>query len=93
MTREQLRAAHRGFATIDAAFQRLQYAGVARDVKAHDSEIRLRDAWVYHFHGDHWEFHYKDYYWHGSAGGAFEARAAGWSHYLAAKGVPGYAND
>ena len=60
MTREQRRAARQGFAIIDAAFQRLQYAEVARDVKVHDPEVKLRDAWVYHFDGDHWEFHYKD---------------------------------
>ena len=72
-------------------FDRTLYAQVARDVKGYDPQIQLRDAWVYHFGRDDWEFHYKDFYWYGSASGAFEARAAGWSSYLTKQGVPGYA--
>ena len=78
---------------IDRVFQRLLYAQVVADVKAHDPSIKLRDAWVYHFSRDDWEFHYRDFYWHGSASGAYEARAAGWSRYLKTKGVPGYADE
>ena len=64
------------------AFDRALYAEVVKDVRAHDPAVRLRDAWVYKLDKDHWEFHYKEFYWHGDASSAFEARANGWSRWL-----------
>ena len=52
----------------------------------------MKDAWVWHFHKDHWEFHGPDgFYWHGSADNAYEARAKGWSAWLRKQGADGYA--
>lgn len=77
--------------SIDTAFQRATYAEIVMDVRKFDPHVNLREAWVYKVGRDHWEFHYKDFYWHGGAGGAFDARANGWSAYLAKQGVEGYA--
>lgn len=41
-------------------------------------------AWVWHDGADRWEFHGPDdYYWHGRAHNAYEARAKGWQAWLA----------
>ena len=51
----------------------------------------MKDAWVWHFHRDHWEFHGPDgFYWHGSADNAYDARAHGWSAWLRKEGAEGY---
>ena len=43
----------------------------------------MKDAWVWHAGRDHWEFHGPDkFYWHGSAGNAYEARYKGWSAWI-----------
>lgn len=43
----------------------------------------MKDAWVWDAGRDHWEFHGPDgFYWHGSAGNAYEARYKGWSAWL-----------
>jgi hypothetical protein len=48
----------------------------------------MKDAWVYDFGRDHWEFHGPDdFYWHGSASNAYDARYKGWSAWLESKGV------
>jgi hypothetical protein len=68
--------------SIDISFCRLLLAGVLAEVRQRRPNVRLRDAWVYKVGRDHWEFHYGDYYWHGSAGNAYEARARGWEAWL-----------
>lgn len=60
------------------------------DVKKFRPGIKHREAWVYKVGKDHWEFHFGEYYWHGSAGNAYEARANGWSAWLEKNGVEGY---
>lgn len=54
------------------------------------AKVRLmKDAWVWHFHRDHWEFHGPDkFYWHGRAHNAYDARYKGWSAWLNAN-APG----
>lgn len=48
----------------------------------------VKDAWVWCAGRDHWEFHGPDqFYWHGSAGNAYEARYKGWVAFLASKGI------
>lgn len=43
----------------------------------------LKDAWVWKCGRDHWEFHGPDdFYWHGSASDAYEARFKGWHAWL-----------
>jgi len=51
----------------------------------------IKSAWVYKVGKDHWEFHFGSYYWHGSADNAYDARAKGWSAWLAKNGATGYA--
>lgn len=46
-------------------------------------DTNLRDAWVWKAGPDHWEFHFRDYYWQGCASNAYEARAKGWAAWLA----------
>lgn len=70
---------------LDVMFCRTLLSMVHKDVKAAHPEINLRkDAWVYNFGRDHWEFHGPNgFYWHGSASNAYEARHKGWSAWLA----------
>jgi hypothetical protein len=59
-------------------------------VKEHfpDLNLRSRSWWVYCVGRDHWEFHGPDeFYWHGSATNAYEARYKGWMSWLERKGV------
>lgn len=76
--------------SVYAAFERSLYQEVVKDVRKHVPGVRLREAWVWKAGRDHWEFHYGEFFWHGSASGAFEARAKGWSAYLTKQGVEGY---
>lgn len=70
-------------ASVDVAFGRAHLALVLEDVRRHYPGIQVNLAWVYHFGRDHWEFHGPDnFYWHGRAGGAYDARAKGWAAYL-----------
>lgn len=78
-------------AGIDAAFNRMAMTAVTADVKKYIPGVKLRDAWVWKCGKDHWEFHYGNYYWQGSAYDASDARAKGWSEYLGKLGVEGYA--
>jgi hypothetical protein len=76
--------------SVDTMFSRLFLAETHKVVKAHFPQINLKDKkyWVYHFGGDHWEFHGPDkFYWHGSAGNAYDARANGWQSWLRSKGI------
>ena len=64
---------------IDITFCRALLAQAHTLVKLHFPEINLRkDAWVWHFHRDHWEFHGPDrFYWNGSAANAAVCIARG----------------
>lgn len=66
---------------IGTAFARFLLAEVVKDVRQHVPDVKLRDAWVYSY-GRTWEFHYKDFFWHGRADNAYDARAKGWGAYL-----------
>lgn len=63
-------------ADINIVFSRTLLREGHKAVKAAFPKINLRkDAWVWHNGRDHWEFHGpQDYYWHGRAANAFEAR-------------------
>jgi hypothetical protein len=63
---------------------------VIGDVRKHVPDVKLKDAWVWKSDRDHWEFHYGDYYWHGAAENAYEARSNGWSAYMRKLGIEGY---
>lgn len=76
-------------ASIDTLFGRALLAQGHKAVKEHFPEINLRAAaWVWCAGRNHWEFHGpSDFYWHGNAGNAFEARYKGWMAWLHHKGV------
>ena len=63
-------------------FGRELLRAVHADVRERFPEIRLKDAWVYHYGKDKWEFHYRDFYWYGRSGNAYEARFRGWQAWL-----------
>lgn len=79
--------------TTDVEFCRLLLKLVLGDVRKHDSSVRPLDAWVWKFSSNHWEFHYGEFYWHGSASNAYEARCNGWTLWLARVGASGYSNE
>lgn len=68
-------------------FDRALLREAHKEVKQRFPQINLRkDAWVWRFMRQHWEFHGPDnFYWHGSACSAYEARAKGWSAWLDAQ--------
>lgn len=67
---------------IDIMFSRTLLAQILPALRKVGKRV-TKDAWVYHFHRDHWEFHGPDkFYWHGSASNAYEARYKGWSAWL-----------
>ena len=73
---------------INVTFTRMLLSQAHELVKLHFPKTNLRSAWVYHYNRDHWEFHGPDeFYWHGSAGTAYEARYKGWMAWLAKKGI------
>jgi len=69
---------------IDIAFCREMLREAHALVKQAAPSINVRaDAWVYHFMHDHWEFHGPDqFWWHGSAANAYDARYKGWMAWL-----------
>lgn len=68
---------------INLAFCRALLKSVLLEVKKHATAEQVKAAWVYHFDRDQWEFHGPDnFYWHGSADNAFDARANGWQAWL-----------
>lgn len=72
----------RDAASVNLAFCRALLRQVVPGVKAAGKRVN-KDAWVWHAGRDHWEFHGPDdYYWHGSADNAYEARYKGWSAWL-----------
>lgn len=73
--------------SIDTIFSRVLLAQVLPAVRASGYKP-VKDAWVWCAGRDHWEFHGPaDYFWHGSAGNAYEARYKGWVAFLASKGI------
>lgn len=76
-------------AYIDTAFTRALLSSGVELVRKHFPTVKTRkDAWVYHFNSDHWEFHGPNgFYWHGSASDAYEARYKGWMAWLEKQGV------
>lgn len=74
---------------INITFSRTLLARAHALVKQHFPKMNLiKDAWTYHFHRDHWEFHGPDsFYWHGSADNAYEARYKGWMAWLRKSGI------
>lgn len=69
---------------IDVAFSRSLLSVLVQNMKAvHPDVSVMRDAWVWHFNRNHWEFHGPNgYYWHGRASCAYEARYKGWMAWL-----------
>jgi hypothetical protein len=63
------------------------------DVRKHKPSVKLLDAWVWSGSRGHWEFHYGEFFWHGSADNAYHARVNGWSAWLASEGVKGWTTD
>lgn len=74
---------------VDVVFCRSLLALAHKEVKAAFPETDLRkDAWVWNCGRDNWEFHGPlDWYWHGDASNAYEARYKGWMAWLKFKGV------
>jgi hypothetical protein len=69
---------------INIDFCRTFLALVMTDVKQVTTTQERKDAWVYKCMKNHWEFHGpNEFYWHGSADNAYDARAKGWSAFLA----------
>lgn len=75
---------------INVSFTQSMLRQIIPDVRKHVTGVRLRDAWVWNAGRDHWEFHYKSFYWHGNADNAYEARYKGWSAYLRSLGIAEY---
>ena len=69
---------------------RLVLREVTADMRKHLPAIKLKDAWVWECGKDHWEFHYKDFYWQCTADNAYEARSKGYSALLSQAGIEGY---
>jgi hypothetical protein len=74
---------------INIVFSRALLLQAHAEVKKHFPQTNLRSgAWTYHFVRDNWEFHGPDqFYWHGSASNAYEARYKGWMAWLRHKGI------
>lgn len=67
---------------IDVAFSRHLLGQIVPTLRTLGQRVNA-DAWVWHFMRDHWEFHGPDkFYWHGSAGNAYEARYKGWNAWI-----------
>lgn len=81
--------------SINTIFTRSLLASVHADVKKFSPQTHLRkEAWVWCAGRDHWEFHGPDeFYWHGSAGDAYDARAKGWMAWMAKNGLGEYGRD
>ncbi len=72
---------------IDVLFSRALLAQALPLIRAAGKRVN-KDAWVWRFRRDHWEFHGPDdFVWHGSADNAYDARYKGWMAWLRSKGV------
>ena len=75
---------------IDANLQfcRTLLKVVLKEVDPLTSGAERKAAWVYDLGMGHWEFHGPkniagdEFYWHGSADNAYDARATGWQKWL-----------
>jgi hypothetical protein len=76
--------------SIDTEFSRALLGYRLSDVKSFDPALSVREAWVWCAGKDHWEFHFNDFYWHGSASNAYDARSKGWAAWLRQAGAEGY---
>ena len=74
---------------IDVVFTRMLLSQAHQLVKLHFPDLNLRrNAWVYKYPRDHWDFHGPDgFYWYGRAGTAYEARYKGWMAWLSKQGI------
>lgn len=74
---------------IDIAFGRALLTQAHDLLRKHFPQMKMlhMQGWTYKVGRDHFEFHYKDFYWHGSAGNAYEARYHGWMAWLKQKGI------
>lgn len=84
-------------ADINAIFCRELLKSVMGDVRKHTTTDERKAAWVYctyrHGGNNQFEFHGPgDFYWHGRADNANDARAKGWEAWLRSKGIEGYAD-
>jgi hypothetical protein len=71
---------------INIDFSRTLLRIVLDDIKPLTTAAERKDAWVYKCMEDHWEFHGPgEFYWHGSADNAYDARAKGWQAWEAAQ--------
>jgi hypothetical protein len=66
---------------LDVAFGREFLKNVMEDINTVTTIAERKEAWVYKLDNrGHWEFHGpSDFYWHGEAETAYDARAKGWS--------------
>jgi hypothetical protein len=79
--------------SLDVQFGRSLLNRIVPDVRRHVPGVRMGDAWVYRYGRDQWEFHYRDFYWHGRAASAYEARYRGWAALLEKLGAEGWKRD
>lgn len=76
--------------SLDATFSQRMLVGIHKLVRKHFPRVLVKspEIWTYNLGRDHWEFHGPDkFYWHGSAGGAYDCRCQGWMAWLKAKGI------
>ena len=72
----------------DTSFCRFILSEAHALVRKHFPAMKLRSAWVWHAGRDLWEFHGPDeFYWHGRASNAYDARYRGWMAWLRSKGI------
>lgn len=76
---------------IDRAFSAATLRFVLADVRRHDPAVNIKESWVWKHRPGKYEFHYRKFYWYGSADSAADARAAGWNAWLREQGAEGYA--
>lgn len=73
-------------ADVNVSFCRTLLADTIDDVRSAEPGIVTAKAWVWSGDRRTWEFHFGEFYWHGNASNAYEARALGWSAWLKSKG-------
>jgi hypothetical protein len=67
---------------IDIEFSRQLLRQIVPTLKEKGMRV-LKDAWVYGYGRDQWEFHGPNkFFWHGRASNAYEARFKGWQAWL-----------